>query len=60
MKKYIETIHDITREVVKRLDVSNESDRSIDRIVRGFNINLNHNEYSVEVNESDVELEIIK
>jgi hypothetical protein len=47
MKKYVylEIVEYGTDEVVKRMDVTNKSERLIERIERGVNINLNHNEF---------------
>ena len=59
MYKYLEIVKDKGNEVVKRLNVSDKSERSIEKIERGMNINLNHDEYTVQYNESDVELPVI-
>jgi hypothetical protein len=59
MYKYLEIIKDKTNEVVKRLDVTSKGERMIDKIENGMNINLNHDEYSTKLTESDVELAII-
>lgn len=59
MYKYLEIVKDEGNEVVKRLNVSNKSERSIEKIENAMNINLNHNEYTVQYNESDVELPVI-
>jgi hypothetical protein len=56
MFKYLEIIKDETNEVVSRMDVSNKSERQIDKVWDGVSINLNHNEYSIQINESEVEL----
>ena len=60
MYKYFEIIKDDTNEPVYRGDVSNKSERQIDRIWDGASINLNHNEYSLQITESEVELQEIK
>ena len=60
MYKYFEIIKDTTKEVVSRSDVSNKSERQIDRIWDGASINLNHNEYSIRVIESEVKLPIFR
>lgn len=59
MYKYLEIVKDKGNEVVKRLNVSDESERSIEKIEKGMNINLNHNEYTVQYKESDTELPVI-
>ena len=59
MYKYLEIVKDKGNEVVKRLNVSDKSERSIEKIEGGMNINLNHDEYTVQYNESDVELPVI-
>lgn len=57
--KYLEVKSYNNGEVVKRLDVSNESDRSIDRIERGLNINLNHEAFYTFSYESEYKLDVI-
>ena len=59
MKKYIEIIERETKKVEKRFDVSDKSERSIDRIELGMNINLNHTEYHTDLVVSETELPII-
>jgi len=56
MYKYLEIIKDENNLVVKRLDVSNKSERSIEKIEGGMNINLNHNDYTTQLIESITEL----
>jgi hypothetical protein len=56
MYKYLEIVKDDTKEVVSRMDVSNKSERQIYRVWDVASINLNHNEYSLQLNESKVEL----
>ena len=60
MFKYLEIIKDETKEVVSRMDVTGKSERQIDRVWDGASINLNHNEYSIQLNESDVELPLVR
>jgi hypothetical protein len=57
--KYIEVIGYDEENVVKRLDVSNKTDRSIDKIESGMNINLNHDQFYTVIRSSEVELEKI-
>ena len=59
MYKYLEIVKDKGNEVVERLNVSDKSERSIEKIEKGMNINLNHNEYTVQYKESDTELPVI-
>lgn len=59
MKTYIEIIDKSTKEVVKRLDVTGKSDRSIDRCEMGMNINLNSEKYYTQQNTTENELPII-
>ena len=59
MYKYLEIVEDSTQEVVLRIDVSKQSDRSIEAVEFGMNRNLNHNKFSTFVNEGDIELKII-
>ena len=56
MYKYLEIIEDKTKEVASRMDVTGMSKRQVDRVWDGASINLNHNEYSIRLKESDVEL----
>lgn len=56
MKTYVEIIETATGKVVDRIDVSERDERGIDKVERGVNINLNHEEYHTEVRESEVEL----
>lgn len=54
MKKYIEIVAYGSDEVVKRLEVTGKSNREIERIDRGMNINLNHEDYYTrEVSDDD-------
>lgn len=57
--KYLEVKSYDNGEVVKRIDVSNESDRSIDRIERGMNINLNHKDFYTFSYASENKLDVI-
>ena len=50
VKTYIEIIRMAGNIVVKRMDVSGRSERSIEKIKSGANINLNHNEFFTDVN----------
>lgn len=55
MKKYLCIVNFKSKKVVKKLDVSDKSTNSIDRIENGMNINLNHDEYYTQVmNEKEV------
>jgi len=56
MKKYIEITAFEGNKVSRRIDVSDKGERGIDRIERGININLNHNEFYTNIVESEVEL----
>lgn len=53
---YLEIVQKFTKEVVKRLDVSDKGERQRDRIEMGMNINLNHKDYFTQEIESDIEL----
>lgn len=57
--KYLEVKSYDNGKVVKRLDVSNESDRSVDRIERGLNINLNHEAFYTFSYESEYKQDVI-
>lgn len=51
--KYIEIVRDNGNVVVKRIHVTGSGERSINRVERGVNINLNHNEFTTRVEEYD-------
>lgn len=54
--RYLEIVHTEDSKVVKRLNVTGQGERSVDRIEMGMNINLNHKEYHININDSEVEL----
>ncbi len=56
---YLEIREYESREVVKRLDVSNQSQHSIDRIDNGMNRNLNYEKFYTFVNKSEIQLPLI-
>lgn len=45
MKKYIEIVSYETGEAVKRVEVTGKTENSIDKVERGININLNHEQF---------------
>lgn len=51
MHTYIEVIEFKTKQVVKRVDVTGQTERQIDKVDDGLNINLNHEEYYTRVQE---------
>ena len=53
MKKYLEIIEFGTNEVVKRTDVSSLTERGVQRMENGMNINLNHDKYFTKLTESE-------
>lgn len=57
MYKYLEIKEDKTGRIVRRIDLTKKNERSIERIYNSSCINLNHNEYSVKFNNSDIELD---
>lgn len=57
--KYIEIKEYENGKVVKRIDVSNESDHNMDKIESGMNINLNHEKYYTFSYDSEVKLETV-
>lgn len=57
--KYIEIKDFESQGVVKRLDVSNKSERDIEKIDSGMNRNLNHDKYYTTDFTSDFELDTI-
>jgi hypothetical protein len=46
---YIEIINKDTKEVVKRIDVSNKAAGTMTRIEAGVNINLNHDRFLTDI-----------
>ena len=56
---YVEIVEGKTEEVVARYNVTGESDRSIDKIIAGASINLNHAEYSIRKKYSAAKLDKI-
>jgi hypothetical protein len=58
MNKYIEVVDYKTKKVIHRMDVSSKSERSVERIEDGLNINLNHDKYFSRVQESEEALPI--
>ena len=56
MYKYLEITRDSDGCIENRIDISNKSPRSIERIENGMLINLNHDEYSTNIIESSIEL----
>lgn len=54
--KYIEVKEMISGKVVKRIDVSDRSDRQADVIESGMNRNMNHKDYFTIINRSKSEL----
>lgn len=59
MYKYLEIKKYENNEVVKRIDVSDSSDRTIERVESGMNMNLNHEQYYVFSYESEAKLKTI-
>lgn len=57
--KYLIITSDSDGSIQKRIDVTDKSPRSIERIENGMMINLNQLEYSTDIIESDVELNLI-
>ena len=47
--KYLEVVKASTMNVVKRIDVTGCSERKIDSCENGLSINLNHDEYFIQV-----------
>lgn len=56
MYKYIEVIEDETKEAILRMDVTEKSDRTIERVWSGLSLNLNHDKFTITENESETEL----
>jgi len=46
-KKLVRVLRDSTGEVVKEFDVTDKSDRQVQRVVQGLNRQLNHDDYTV-------------
>lgn len=60
MYKYLEIKSRGTHEVILRIDVTNKSERSIEKAEEGMNINLNHEGFFTNIEESETKLEEIK
>jgi len=58
MFKYIEIIHTQSGIVTHRINATDKSERSIERVEAGVNINLNHDKYHTDTKESETELEL--
>ena len=58
--QYLEIVRHFDSKVIKRVDVTGHSERSIDKVEGGMNRNLNHFDYCVEFVESDEKLEDVK
>lgn len=54
MKKYIEIVSFCDESISKRIDVTEKSDRMIDKIDIGLNINLNHEIFYTRIVESKI------
>ena len=52
MNKYIEIKEFGTNKVVKRFDVTGKADRMIDKFDDGINIQLNHDKFYTQTNET--------
>lgn len=59
MYKYIEVINKSNKSVVNRFNMSEFPNKIIDRIEIELNINLNHDLFYINQNESITELELI-
>jgi hypothetical protein len=55
--KYIEIKKFSNDEITSRIDVSNKSERLLEKTEKGVNINLNHEEYYTDINYSDSKLD---
>jgi hypothetical protein len=55
MKNYICVIRYSNGEIVKKVDVTGMAERMVDKVDRGMNINLNHDEfYTTEMNDEEL------
>ena len=45
MYKYLEIVEDSTNEVACRMDITNCSERQIERLENGVHINMNHDKF---------------
>lgn len=59
MFKYLEIVKKETKEIVKRMDITNQSERQIERIEMGVLMNLNIKEYYIKIATSETKLERI-
>jgi len=58
MKHYLDIIDYNTTKCVKRFDVTGQTERQIDKLDRGVNINLNHEQYYTQEHKSNEELSL--
>lgn len=58
MYKYIEIVEKSTNKATPRIDVTGGSERGIERVEDGVNINLNHNEFYTRITESEIKLDL--
>lgn len=58
MKKYLEITDAKTKEVIKRMDVTDKSERHIERIEMGILMQMNRDKYYVGEVESKTELKV--
>jgi hypothetical protein len=55
MKTYVQIVDDWQDKAVETIDVSDKSERMIDKLVAGIEINLNHEQYTVYIrNENEL------
>lgn len=58
MHKYLEIIHKKSSIVVKRFDVTNKTDRSIERLEDAISINMNRKDFRTSTKDSESPLEL--
>lgn len=51
--KYVEIVRDKGNLVIKRIDVSGQGERAVNRVESGVGINLNHKEFTTRVQDYD-------
>ncbi len=59
-EKYIDIIEHSTGNVVEQIDVSGRSDRQVERVDNGININMNHEMYYTLISDTKKEVKRFK
>lgn len=57
MKRYVQIVEDFENKAVETIDVTGRSNNSIEKLVSGIEINLNHERYTVYITTSTTKYE---